>query len=218
MIHHSEMSDLIYLDHAATTPLDPRVLKAMLPWLSAGYGNPSSLYRLGREAQAAVDGARAAVAATLNARPSEVLFTSGGSESVNAALRGIIAAGQLAGTASHIVTTAIEHHAVLHTCEYLERFGVEVTYVPPDSDGLIDPEQVLGAVRADTGLVSVMLANNEVGTIQPVAEIGRGLRDRGRALGRRIALHTDAVQAPGWLSLDVQALGVDALSLSAHTF
>jgi cysteine desulfurase len=212
------MTDLIYLDHAATTPLDPRVLQAMLPWLSQRFGNPSSLYRLGREAQAAIDTAREQVAACLNARPSEIVFTSGGSESVNAAVRGIVSAARLARTARHIVTTSIEHHAVLHTCEYLERFGTEVTYVPPDEQGLVDVDAVVRSVRPDTGLVSVMLANNEVGTIQPVADLTAAVRERGRSLGRRIPVHTDAIQAPGWLSLDVQALRVDALSLSAHKF
>lgn len=212
------MPDLIYLDHAATTPLDPRVLDAMLPWLGARFGNPSTLYRLGRDAQAAIDAAREQVAAILNARPSEIIFTSGGSESINAAVRGILLAADLAGTARHIVTTTIEHHAVLHTCEYLERFGVEVTYIPPDEQGLIDAEAIVRSIRPDTGLVSLMLANNETGTLQPVAELTALVRERGRALGRRIPVHTDAVQAPGWLSLDVRALGVDALSLSAHKF
>jgi cysteine desulfurase len=212
------MPEPIYLDHAATTATHPRVLEAMLPWLAGRYGNPSSLYALGREAQAAIDAARDQVAAVLNARPSEVIFTSGGSESVNAAVRGIVQAGQLAGTARHVVTTAIEHHAVLHTCQSLERFGIEVTYVPPDEQGLVSVEPVVRAVRADTGLVSVMLANNEVGTLQPVAEIARAVGERSRALGKRIPVHTDAVQAPGWLALDVQALGVDALSLASHKF
>jgi cysteine desulfurase len=212
------MPEPIYLDHAATTATHPRVLAAMLPWLGGRFGNPSALYALGREAQAAIDAARDEVAAVLNARPSEIIFTSGGSESVNAAVRGIVLAGQLAGAARHVVTTAIEHHAVLHTCQYLERFGIEVSYVPPDDQGLISVEAVVRAVREDTGLVSVMLANNEVGTLQPVTEIARAVVERGRALGKRIPVHTDAVQAPGWLSLDVRALGVDALSLASHKF
>ncbi|MGD9892149.1 MAG: cysteine desulfurase family protein, partial [Dehalococcoidia bacterium] len=212
------MPDLIYLDHAATTPIDPRVLDAMLPWLSGRFGNPSALYRLGRDAQQAIETARQQVAACLNARPSEIIFTSGGSESANAAVRGLLLAAQLARTANHIVTTTIEHHAVLHTCEYLERFGVEVTYVPPDDEGRISAESIIQSVRPDTGIVSLMLANNEVGTLQPVAEVARLVQERGRSLGRRIPVYTDAVQAPGWLSLDVRALGVDALSLSAHKF
>ena len=212
------MPDSIYLDHAATTPLHPAVLEVMLPWLNDGFGNPSALYRLGREAQGALDDARERVAAILNARPSEIVFTSGGSESINAALRGIAFAGQLAGTARHVVTTAIEHHAVLHTCQYLERFGIDVTYVQPDEDGLVPAESVVSAVRSDTGLVSVMLANNEVGTLQAVADIARLVRERGHSLGKRIAFHTDAIQAPGWLALDVDTLGIDALSLSAHKF
>jgi len=209
---------LIYLDHAATTPLEPRVLEVMLPWLRGGYGNPSALYALGREAQAAIDGAREQIAAVLNARPSEIIFTSGGSESVNAAVRGITLAGQLARTARHIVTTAIEHHAVLHTCQQLDRFGIEVTYVPPNEQGVVSASAIARALRSDTGLVSVMLANNEVGTLQPLAEVVRAVRERGRALGKWIPVHTDAVQAPGWLPLDAQALGVDALSLSSHKF
>ncbi len=212
------MKRLIYFDHAATTPLHPQVLQAMLPYLGERFGNPSGTYGLAREAQRAVDKARRSVAEVLGCRPSEVIFTSGGSESVNSALKGVAFAQKKARVGNHIVTTAIEHHAVLHTCEYLEEFGFDVTYVPVDRHGLVDPDEVIEAISDRTVLVSVMTANNEVGTIEPVAEIARALRERGRALRRRIPLHTDAVQAPGLLDLDVDALGVDLLSLSAHKF
>lgn len=212
------MKRLIYFDHAATTPLHPKVLEAMLPYLGERFGNPSGTYGLARESQRAVDRARRSVAEVLCCRPSEVIFTSGGSESVNAALKGVAFAQKKARVGDHVVTTAIEHHAVLHTCEYLEEFGFEVTYVPVDRHGLVDPDEVIEAVSDRTVLVSVMTANNEVGTIEPVAEIARALRERGRGLRRRIPLHTDAVQAPGLLDLDVDGLGVDLLSLSAHKF
>ena len=212
------MTRLIYFDHAATTPLHPRVLEAMLPYLKERFGNPSGSYTLAREAQRALDQARRSVADVLGCRPTEVVFTSGGSESINAALKGVAFAQEKARVGNHVITTAVEHHAVLHTCEYLEKFGFEVTYVPVDRHGLVDPDEVVAAVNERTVLVSVMAANNEVGTIEPVAEIARALRERGRALGRRIPLHTDAVQAPGMLDLDVEALGVDVLSLSAHKF
>jgi len=212
------MSGLIYFDHAATTPLHPRVLEAMLPYLRERFGNPSGTYALAREAQRALDQARRSVADVLGCRSTEVVFTSGGSESINTALRGVAFAQKKARVGDHVVTTAVEHHAVLHTCEYLEEFGLEVTYVPVDQHGLADPDEVVRAVNERTVLVSVMAANNEVGTIEPVAEIARALRERGRALGRRIPFHTDAVQAPGMLDLNVEALGVDLLSLSAHKF
>ena len=212
------MSGLIYFDHAATTPLHPRVLEAMLPYLKERFGNPSGTYALAREAQRALDQARRSVADVLGCRSTEVTFTSGGSESINTALKGVAFAQKKAGVGDHVVTTAVEHHAVLHTCEYLELFGFEVTYVPVDSHGLADPDEVVRVVNERTVLVSVMAANNEVGTIEPVAEIARGLRERGRALRRRIPLHSDAVQAPGMLDLNVEALGVDLLSLSAHKF
>ncbi len=212
------MADFIYLDHAALSPVDPRVAAAMAPWQAERFGNPSALYRAGREAAAAVEAAREAVAAALKCRPAEVVFTSGGSESVNAALKGIAFAQQLARLGAHLVVSAVEHHAVLHTCQYLERFGFETDYVGVDGAGRVDPNAVAAAVREDTVLVSVMLANNETGTLQPLAAIARALRARAATLGRTIPLHTDAVQAPRWLAPDVEALGVDALSLSAHKF
>lgn len=202
---------VIYLDHSATTPVDPRVVEAMVPYLSERFGNPSSLHRLGREASQALDRARQTVAEILHARPSEVIFTSCGTESNNLALRGVALAQRARGRGNHIVVSAVEHHAVLTTAEDLrDRYGFELTIVPVDADGLVSPQTVAEALRPDTVLVSIMYANNEVGSVQPLAEIAAYTRARG------IPLHTDAVQAGGYLSLDVDALGVDLLSLSAH--
>lgn len=212
------MKTRIYLDHAATTRLHPKVLEAMMPFLTDVFGNPSGVYALGREAAKAVDDARRSVAETLGCRPVEIVFTGPGSESINAAIKGVALAQHLAGLGNHVITSAVEHHAVLHSCEYLEKFGFEVTYLPADASGTVNPDDVARAITARTVLVSVMLANNEVGTIQPIAEIAAAVHDRARALRRRIPVHTDAVQGANALDLNVDALGVDLLSLSAHKF
>ena len=203
------MEGRVYLDHHATTPVDPAVLAAMLPYFSERYGNPSSRqHAFGQEAAAAVEEARAAVATLIGARPDDIVFTSGATESDNLAVRGVARA--LSDKGRHVVTTAIEHSAVLEPCRTLEREGFTVEQVPVGEDGLVDAAQVVAALRPDTVLVSVMAANNEVGTVQPVAEIGRACRERG------ILFHTDAVQAIGRLPFDVEALGADLVSLSAH--
>ena len=212
----SSAGNLIYLDHAATTPVRPEVLEAMLPYFGGAYGNPSSIYMLAQEARKAVDESRESLAHILGARRSEVVFTSGGTESDNAALKGVAFALRHLG--NHVITTAIEHHAVLHTCHQLEQFGFDVTYLPVDQYGLVDPDDVARAITDRTVLVSVMLANNEIGTIEPVPEIARLVKERARRLDRSIIVHTDAVQAAGYLDLDVRALGVDLMSLSAHKF
>jgi len=205
------MSDrTIYLDHAATTALDARVLDVMLPYFTTEYGNASSIYTLGRHAMQALDSAREQVADILGCRPTEISFMGCGSESDNLAIKGIAFASQKKG--NHFITTPIEHHAVLHTCQYLERFSFKTTYLPVDSYGRVNPDDVGRAITDQTILVSVMYANNEVGTIEPVAEIGRICR------ARKIPFHIDAVQAGGALPLDVAALNADLLSLSAHKF
>lgn len=211
----SILPDTIYLDHAATTPCDPVVTEGMLPWLGERFGNPSSIYQLGQEARAAIDRSRIQCARVLGCEPSEILFTSGATESDNLALEGVAWAARLrdpAGPPPHIVTTAIEHHAVLHAAEWLQRCGFGLTVVGCDAEGFIDPAAVAAALRPETCLVSVMHANNETGAIQPIAEIGAITRERG------IPLHTDAVQAAGSLPIRVGDLGVDLLALSAHKF
>ena len=198
----------IYFDHNATTPVDPAVLAEMLPYLSAEYGNASSVHSFGQSARGAVERARESVAALIGARPAEIVFTSGGTESDNAAICGI--AGAASGDRRHIITTAIEHAAVLHTCQALERHTVDVSYLPVSRDGVVDPGDVRGALRPETVLISVMHANNELGTLQPIEEIGRIAAEAG------VTFHTDAVQSAGKVPLDVAQLGVHLLSLSAH--
>ena len=200
----------VYMDHSATTATDQEVIDAMVPWLRKGYGNPSSLYTIARESKKVVEEARAKVASALGAHPDEIYFTSGGTESDNWAIKGVAYANRKKG--NHIITSAIEHHAVLHTVEYLEKQGFEITYLPVDETGQIRIDDLKAAITEKTIIVSIMFANNEIGTIEPVAEIGKVCRERG------IYFHTDAVQAIGNVPIDVQALQVDLLSLSAHKF
>jgi cysteine desulfurase len=208
--------NLVYMDHAATTSVRTEVLEAMLPHFSELYGNPSSLYTLAQESRKAVDESREAVAEILSCRASEAIFTSGGTEADNTALMG--AAMALRPTGNHIVTTSIEHHAVLHACHYLENLGFEITYLPVDRYGMVDLRDLDWAINERTVVVSMMLANNEIGTILPVAEAARLVKARANKMGRTIAFHTDAVQGAGYLDISVEALGVDMLSLSAHKF
>ncbi|MDR2523494.1 MAG: cysteine desulfurase NifS [Synergistaceae bacterium] len=199
----------VYLDHAATTPMDPEVLEAMTPYFTEVFGNPSSIYSFAAKSRAAIEKARGQVAAALNALPEEIFFTSSGTEADNWALKGTFE--KLSAKGGHIITTKIEHHAVLHTGEYLEKTGgAGVTYLPVDAEGRIRMEDLKGAVTDKTVLVSVMFANNEIGTIQPVGEIGRFCRERG------VLFHTDAVQAAAQLDIDVKELFIDMMSLSAH--
>ena len=200
----------IYLDNAATTRVRPEVAEAVLPAMTETYGNASSVHSFGREAKKAMEKARAQVAAAIGAKKEEIYFTAGGSEADNWAIKG--AAHALRRKGLHIITTSIEHHAVLHTCQALEKEGFEVTYLPVDEYGLVTPDQVEAAIRPDTILVSVMAANNEIGTIEPIAEIGAVCR------AHKVLFHTDAVQAVGHMPLDVAAMQIDMLSLSGHKF
>lgn len=198
----------VYLDNAATTSVSEAVLQHMLPYFRQQYGNASSVYQTGREARRAIDEARRQAAAAINAKPAEVYFTGGGSESDNWAIKGAAFARRDKG--NHIITTAIEHHAVLHTCEWLEKQGFEVTYLDVDREGLVTAQQVRDAIKDNTILVSIMAANNEIGTIEPIAEIGAVCREK------KVLFHTDAVQAIGQIPVDVKAMNIDALSLSGH--
>ena len=201
---------VIYLDHSATTPVRTEVMARMQPYFSELFGNPSSVYMLGRKSMAALDTAHETVARALGCRPTEIIFTGGGSEADNLAIKGIAYGPRRRG--NHIITTGIEHHAVLHTCQKLEQEGYTVTYLPVDSHGMVTAAQVEAAITDETALVTVMFANNEVGTLQPIAEIGRVCR------ARRVPFHCDAVQAGGLIDLDVTELQVDLLTLSAHKF
>ena len=227
-----EIQNQYYMDHAATTPLSKEVLNAMMPYLTVEYGNASTIYMPGQRARHAIDESRRTIAAALSAKPSEIYFTSGGSESDNWALIGAAEAGEkklrqnavdalktseeIEKIHGHIITDQIEHHAILNTCAYLEERGFNVTYLPVDREGHVDPEAVKEAIRPDTLLVSIMTANNEIGTIEPIQEIGRLLKGYEAETGQRILFHTDAVQAFGHIPLKVSELGVDLMSASAH--
>jgi cysteine desulfurase len=198
----------IYLDHAATTPVDPTVVETMLPFFTEYFGNPSSVYTEGRGVKKSIEAARIQIAKAINADPREIYFTGSGSEADNWAIKGIAMKNQAKG--KHIITSTIEHHAVLHTCEYLEKQGFEVTYLPVDEYGLISLDDLRNAIRKDTILVTIMFANNEIGTIEPIKEIGEIVKEKG------IIFHTDAVQALGNIPVDVKDLNVDLLAISAH--
>lgn len=198
----------IYLDHAATTPVKPEVLDAMMPYFTQNFGNPSSIYQVAQINKKAIDDARETIAKHLGANTNEIFFTSGGTEADNWAIKGIVEANKNKG--NHIITSKIEHHAVLHTCEYLEKQGYEVTYLDVNEQGVIDLEALKAAIKDTTILISIMYANNEVGTIMPIKEIGQIAKEHG------VAFHTDAVQAIGQVQIDVKEQNIDALSLTAH--
>ena len=200
------MENNIYLDHAATTPMDPLVYEVMKPYFIDKFGNPSSIYQTGQIAKNAIEKSRLQVAEILNAKPEEIIFTSGGTESDNLAILGVARANKHKG--KHIITSNIEHHAVLHACEALEKEGFEVTYIPVEKNGIVSPDKVKKAMRDDTVLVSIMYANNEIGTIQPIAKIGRTCKKRG------IPFHTDACQTTGALMLDVDKLHLDLMTIN----
>jgi cysteine desulfurase len=216
IIHNCEGVDVtvqdkvIYMDNSATTPVRKEVIEAMLPYMAENFGNPSSIYDLGKTSKHAIENARKKVATAIGAEEPEIYFTSGGTESDNWAIKGVAFANRTKG--KHIITSSIEHHAVLHTCEWLEGQGFEVTYLPVDKYGLVSPEEVRNAIQTDTILISIILANNEIGTIQPIEEIGKIAKEK------KVYFHTDAVQAIGHVPIDVKKQNIDLLSLSAHKF
>jgi len=205
---NSNSKKRIYFDHSATTSVDPRVLEAMLPYFSVNFGNASSVHSFGQEAKVALEESRRQIAAVIDAEPSEIVFTSGGTEADNLAILGT--AQFFSGRKNHIVTSAVEHHAVLYACKYLEKTGFDVSYVPVDKFGSVSPEKVAQAIREETCLVSIMHANNEIGTINPIREIAALTKDRG------VLFHTDAVQTFGKIPIDVKGMNIDMLSISAH--
>ena len=214
---NDDLETLVYMDHAATTPLRPAVLEDMLPYLKGSFGNPSSLYTLAQEARNAVDRSRRTIARLIGIRSSELTFTSGGTESDNAAIKGGAMAMRHLGR--HIITSTIEHHAVLHTCHQMEQFGFKVTYLPVDQDGLVSKSDLLDSVTSETILVSIMMANNEIGTIQPISDLSESIRAISKKDERTILFHTDAVQALGHIPIDLSELkAVHMMSMSAHKF
>jgi cysteine desulfurase len=212
----STLNKRIYMDHASTTPVSKEVLEAMLPHFGESFGNPSSIYTLAQEARKSVDDSREMIAGLLGARTGDIVFTGGGTESDNAALKGASVALQKTG--GHVITSSVEHHAVLHTCYQLEQMGFEVTYLPVDKYGKVHPDQVKEAITDDTILVSIMFANNEIGTLQPISDISSVVKQEAERRNRTIIIHTDAVQAVGSVMVNVRDLGVDMLSISAHKF
>ena len=211
-----DLNKIIYLDHAATTPVSREVLEAAYPYFSNEYGNPSGIYSLSQEARKAIDDSRKDISQILNCRSSEIVFTSGGTESDNAAIKGVSAAMKNYG--NHIITTNIEHHAILNTCNELESLGYQVSYIPVDENGIINPNDISKVINNNTILVSIMMANNEIGTIQPISEISEIIKSHSKKIGHPILFHTDAVQCPSFIDISVNKLGVDLLTLSAHKF
>jgi cysteine desulfurase len=203
-------SKIIYLDHAATTPVDPQVVKAMIPYFTDNFGNPSSSHSTGLEARYAIEGARAEISSFVSSMPEEIVFTSGGTESNNFAIKGVALAGTDKG--NHIITSSIEHHSILEACHYLEKLGFNVSYIKVDGEGLVDPDRIKKAITKKTTLISIMHANNEIGSMQPIAEIGSIAKER------EICFHTDLVQTFGHIPIDVNRLNIDLFSASAHKF